>query len=408
MDKTIGGNLSRIKVRNQFAIKEAIYKFGPISRIEVAEKLDLTVPTITTNVSLMISRGLIAEIENKNGPRTVGRKTMLIDVDSTSGFFLGVEIRGALRRVVIVDIKGKVVASAFDNVLYSEYEDVIRNVSELIVKMLRKKKIILESITGIGICTPGIIDNTNGILVIHPGYKWANKNIVQDLVRLIGYNGPVSVENNAIARSYGLNLFNHNKVKNANSLAYMYVSTGIACPLLNDIRDHFGVVSGDGEVGHMVMNPDGPRCLCGNHGCLEAYSSERSIISRAKNAIDIGDASILKEIVAENRLPSIEEILLAQSRGDGAIQNIIEDAIKYLGLAIANIDNFVRPECVAIECKLFDNDNNKRLLMNVIHKNLYREVFTDYKFSFIESDEYSGAIGAAAVAVIHNLEAYIE
>ena len=84
MDKSLGGNLPRIKVQNQFAIKEVIYKFGPISRIEIAQRLGLTLPTITTSVSMMLKRGLLKEVDSSPNHKALGRKTMLVDINENS------------------------------------------------------------------------------------------------------------------------------------------------------------------------------------------------------------------------------------------------------------------------------------------------------------------------------------
>ena len=97
-----------------------------------------------------------------------------------------------------------------------------------------------------------------------------------------------------------------------------------------------------------------------------------------------------------------------EKQGDADVDEIIEEAVRYLGLAIANIDNFVKPECVAIECRLFDNLDNREKLMREINRNLYRKTYNDFRFTFMKGDELSGARGAAAVAIKNDLENYIE
>lgn len=405
--KAKGNNLPRIKITNQFLIREMIYRKGPISRIEVAEDLGLTLPTITTNVSMMIDKGLLREVPSPVRTRSLGRHTMLVEMVPESRKYLGVEIRGTLRRAVLVDLKGNVIASASDDTMYPDYEKALKNAVELVRSIFAKKGIGPRNIEAIGLCTPGLVDPQSGLLVIHPGYQWEQKSIGEDFATDLGFKGPVYIENNAIARAFALSLFNPGKLKDASSFAYMYVSAGIACPLLNDARRHFGVVAGEGEVGHMVMNPDGPECACGNHGCLETYSSEVTILRKAKEAVENGRAPILAELAGPDN-PTMEQVLEAQKQGDAAVAAIIEEAVRYLGLAIANIDNFVKPECVAIECRLFDNLDNRELLMKEINRNLYRRTYNDYRFTFMKGDELSGARGAAAVAIKNDLENYIE
>lgn len=404
-----GNNLSRVKVTNQSAIRQIIYHDGPISRIEISEKLSLTLPTITTTVNFLLSKGLIKEVENtKASEKALGRKASLIDISDTVGYFIGIEMRGALRRACITDYRGRSIKTISDDTAYNDYDEAINETCELVKKLLRISKIPKTKIAGIGLCLPGLVDRDEGILIVHPGYGWENKNVSRDISRLLNYSGPVSIENNACARAYGSYLFNHELMDGYQSFAYFLVSTGIACPLMHTyLRFHESII-GQGEVGHMVIDSNGPLCKCGNHGCLEAFSSERVIISRCADALQKGQSDILKQICADPASPTISEIIQAQSEGDESINAILENSIFYLGIAIANIDNFVKPQCILIDSHLFQNQKNKDYLTKVIHQNLYTATNTDTTFIFVDPNEFSGAEGAAAVAVQNDLKTFIE
>lgn len=408
MNKTIGNNLPRIKVLNQYAIKELIYKFGPISRFETAERLGLTLPTITTSVSTMLKKGLFKEVKNNSEVKTLGRRTMLVDINENYAYYFGVEIRGSGRRAMISNAKGEAICSLSDERQVTLYEDALESASSLFSSLLEKAKLTLSDIQCVGLTVPGLVDDVSGRLIIHPGNKWRDKLIKSDFSTLTGFKGEICVENNTIARAYAMSMFEGRNLNGADSIAYMFVSIGIGCPLLSDIRSHFGNVTGEGEVGHMVMDPKGPKCVCGNHGCLEAYSSEKTIETEASLAAENGESEALVAIMEKNGKITTEDVMLSATNGDRRSQEIIEKAIEYLGLAIANIDNFVRPEYVVIEAKIFDDMENRKKLLEVIHKNLYRETMSDYRFFFRQRDDYSGAKGAIAVAIKHDLECFIE
>ena len=263
-----------------------------------------------------------------------------------------------------------------------------------------------EDIKAVGLTIPGIVDREKNCLVIHPGYRWADKALSDDFRSHTGYEGEIHVENNTIARAYAMSLFSKDEISDVDSLAYMYVSTGIACPLLSSIGSRFGEVTGDGEVGHMVMNPEGPMCVCGNRGCLESYSSEKSIIDRAEHLSSSSDILSLKR--KEKGSLNIEDIVDAAQKGDEVSDSLIRNAIKYLALAIANINNFVRPECIAVECALFSKEEYRNLLLSTVQDNLYRIVNPKNRFIFLPKDELRGAKGAAAIAIMHSLEEYIQ
>ncbi len=408
MNSSIGSNLPRIKVLNQFAIKEVIYKFGPVSRLEIAERLGLTLPTITTSVSTMIKKGLLVEVDNNSGVKTLGRKTMLVDINRDYARYIGIEIRSSGRRAVLTDIKGEMIESVADESQVFEYVDALKSASSLFSSLLDKAGLTCDDIESVGLTIPGLVDSENGMLMIHPGTKWKEKNLVSDFISLTGYKGRVFVENNTIARAFSASMFNGKLLGGADSMAYMFVSIGIGCPLLSDIRAHFGRVTGEGEVGHMIMNPRGPKCACGNHGCLEAYSSERAMEAEAVEAAERGDSPALAEVLKKNGKIKLDDILSASSNGDKKASSIINRAIEYLGLSIANIDNFVRPECIVIEARIFDDMDHRKKLLEVIHKNLYRGTMSDSSFYFLGRDEYSGAKGAVATAIRHDLEIFVE
>ncbi len=400
-----GRNLPRVKEINQFLIRETIYRKGPVSRIEIAETLGLTLPTITTNINKMLASGLIHEVEDTVSKNRLGRHTMLVDFVPGSRLYIGLEIRRGFRRVAVVDLRGNLVACAEDSSRLNDYDTAIENAAEITKALLSEKGIKIDEIKAVGICAPGLVDSEAGKLISLFGYVWKDKPIVRHFSKLIGFNGDAVVDNNVIARAFGFSLFNHRLLKGEDSFAYMYVSTGIGCPLFSDASEHFGMVVGEGEVGHMVMNPDGPECRCGNHGCLGVYSSESFILENATLAMKEGRAPVLESIAGGRDAELLmETVMEAMEKGDPAVCALLDEAVRYLGLAIANVDNFVKPGCIVIESRYFNYDKYRKLLMDVINRNLYRRSSNDSRFVFLPDDRYSGAKGAAALAIKNDLE----
>ena len=174
------------------------------------------------------------------------------------------------------------------------------------------------------------------------------------------------------------------------------------------MQDVLHAVVGEGEVGHMVMNPDGPLCACGNHGCLGAYSSELSMLERSVKAVKEGRAPVLKGLCdGKTENITMELVMEAMEKGDSDIRDMLEEAVRYLGLAIANIDNFVKPGCVAIESRYFGYEEFKNRLMQCIDRNLYRGLSINPRFVFLPYDNFSGARGAAALAIKNDFESEV-
>jgi len=404
-----GNNLPRVKVTNQSSILRMVYHCGPITRADIARRLNLTLPTITTNINNMISAGLVHELDSPEPTdRRHGRRSRLLDIVPTARRVVGVEMRGSESAVCLTDYRGQVLGCRAAPSPSRDYEDNLDLTCALVHELLNGCHLTLDKIDGLGFCVPGLVDSQMGVLKVRPSYNWYDKPILRDVRQRLSCLSPITVENNACARAYGASLFQRELLSNVPTFAYMFIHAGIACPLILNTSSAFGSIVGAGEVGHMVMEPNGPQCTCGNHGCLEAISSNRAIISRCMDALARGGAPVLRSLCPKGEEPSMDNILQAQQAGDADVYPIVERAVYTLGLAIANIGNFTCPHIMMIEGELFRSQRNRQLLLDVFYRNICKVTGTDTDLVFVEPDEFSGARGAAAVAIFHDLQAAAE
>ena len=402
-----GANPSRVKAGNQAAILKTIY-IGPIKRSEVARRLGLTLPTITTNINSMMARGIVRETGSERSiTHFAGRKAHLVDIVPESRHFAGVEIQGMRRTVCLLDYRGKVLYQKEHTGEEREYGKNIALTCGMVDRALSACGLRPEDIAGIGVCLPGLVDTQQGVLEVRPSYSWTHKNIRADMASRMNYPGPIYVENNACARAYGAQLFRREDLGDAQTFAYLFLNQGIACPLVLNTAIDFGSVVGAGEVGHMVMVPNGEPCSCGNRGCLEAYASDTAVLRSCAQAIARGEALVLRRLRGEGPL-SMEQVLAAQEAGEEAVARIVGQAVHILGVAVANINNFACPSLMLIEGRLFSRPENWEHLLEVVRLNLCGVIRRGTRFLFVEPDPFSGAAGAAAMAICKDLETDIE
>lgn len=395
-----GSNSLRAKITNQAAIQKIIYYFGPIKRADIADCLDLTLPTITTNVNDMIAEGIVRETNMYSvDGKKAGRKARLLEIVPEARHFIGIEITGTRRAVCVVDYRGTVLDSYYDEEQSVGYDRNMQDTCRIIGERLKRCRLSWKDISGVCIGLPGVIDSQEGVLRVHPGNQWINKNIRSDFRRLTGYEGLVGVENNACVRASGVKLYQREFLANVQSFCYLFVDRGIACPLIINSFHYSESVVGAGEVGHMVMEPQGVKCSCGNDGCLEAYSSDRAVRDRCREEMERGRAQILRRICSAAEQPSITQILQAQREGDSDVCRIVGKAVYMLGVAVANIVNFTSPDTILIDCKLFQEENNRRLLLETAKENLCNKTYRGVQSVFVVPSNDSGAKGAAAVAI---------
>ncbi len=136
--------------------------------------------------------------------------------------------------------------------------------------------------------------------------------------------------------------------KNARSLLYVNVGTGIGGAIVLGGRIHVGATSTAGEIGHCVVLPEGPECTCGKRGCLEALSSGSALARRAKELLaqDDAPASALRELPAEEFTG--RAVGRAAVEGDTLALQVVEEAARFLGVGIANAVNLLDPEVVVL------------------------------------------------------------
>lgn len=403
-----GNNLLRVKVSNQSAILRTIYYYGPISRAEIAQRLDLTLPTITTNINRMLKDGLVQESYIKGkAPNPSGRRAHPLQINPKAAYFGGVELMGNRWSVCVTDFCGNILSHADGALTDSVYDNFINRIGKDFMECLAASGKGADDLCGIGISLPGMVDRAKGILKINARFKWLGKDVCSDFAKATGYSGKITLENNTISRGMKLHLFYWDKLEKGKSFAYMAVSAGIACPLFLNTSSYRGSVVESGEAGHMIMEPRGRRCACGNHGCLETYASEDAIINDCKKEMEQGRAQLLRKICGDGSPPGILEIVQAQEAGDTDVCRVVENAIYMLSVAVNNIINFAMPDFMIIDCRLFKNEHNRQQLLEHTQNWLYYSTYFKTAIYFVESDKEVGALGAAATAIDERLESAI-
>lgn len=393
-----GNNLTKVKKQNESLIKEVIYKYGPISRIEIAEMLSLTPPTITTNITNMMEQGLVYECsasEPEDG-HALGRRPVKLNFAEDALFVVGVEINPYQTAICLVDLRGNIKGSRRYFPEEMEYQKELDLLADQINEVVEESGIDKIRLLGVGLGIPGFIEKKAGILRKSTLRSWSNQNISRDLSRRLDL--PVLLENNARARAIGEEMFS--RQLRPDTFAYYLISYGIACPLYikNNILN--GEQQSAGEAGHMVAVLNGPKCeTCGNDGCLEEVASERAIVKMVKKAIAEGRKTMMTEQCANPEDITVKEILMAQECGDDLADEVIRQAVMYLGAMLANIINLINPPLVLVDGYIMKLKKNRRQLLEDTRKHIFGLYDEEVEIEFVDFDQFTGARGAAALAI---------
>lgn len=261
--------------------------------------------------------------------------------------------------VVGVDLGGtKILAGVFDDSLdcvgttkFSTKaergrEAVIERISHCVQDAVDEADLTMKQVRGVGVGAPGAVDFETGNVIFAPNLEgWKDVPLKKDLEKKLGV--PVFVQNDANICMLGVFVVElKSKPKN---VAGIFVGTGIGGGLVVNGELHGGFNHTAGEIGHMVIDVNGPKCGCGNKGCFEALASRTAIFQRIKEGVKDGEKTLLTEMLGDN-LEDLRsgDLRKAIRRGDKFVAKVIEQAAEYIGLGVSNLVNILSPEIVVL------------------------------------------------------------
>jgi glucokinase len=217
----------------------------------------------------------------------------------------------------------------------------------LILDLIRSAGMRPQDIRGVGIGAPGVLDLEKGETLFLPNLPgtWPNVPLGPEITRLTGL--PARLLNDVRAITYGEWRFGAGR--GVDCLAVFAIGTGIGGGLVIDNRLHLGIGGTGGELGHISIDFNGPRCGCGNYGCLEAFASGPAIAAAGIKAVAQGLTTSLGELCAFD-LNRITPGLIADAarQGDAIAAEIYERAGFYIGVAAANVCASLGPRRIII------------------------------------------------------------
>lgn len=308
---------------------------------------------------------------------------------------IGVDLGGTKINTGIVDENGKVLKSVKAPTLAKEGPyPVIDRIKKSIYDVLEEANMKLGDVGGIGIISPGPIDSDKG-LVINPSNLPGWDHI--PLVNLLKeeFNLPVMLDNDANAAALAEFLFGAGRgLKN---FVYITVSTGIGGGVIINGKLYRGTNSNAAEVGHMTIDYKGPKCNCGNIGCFEVFASGTAIARLAREAVQKGRSTLIKEMARDNEITA-QHVFEAALAKDAVALELIDNEAFFLGVGISNIITFANPERIAIGggvSKQWDMFYDK--MMDTVRERTLKPMIEVCQIVKSELKDDIGILGAAAI-----------
>lgn len=224
-------------------------------------------------------------------------------------------------------------------------EAVIDRIARCILDAVDECDLKPEDIRGVGIGAPGATDPEAGTVIYAPNLDWRDiplKAILEKTLKV-----PVFIENDCNIQALGVH---EKELKGVpRHLVGIFLGTGIGAGVVVNGELYSGFNRTAGEIGHMVLDVNGPKCACGNKGCFEALASRTAIFKRIQGAAKEGQKTLLTDMLG----PGLKDmrsgdLRKAIKRGDKFVQKVVEDAAAFTGIAVANVINLLNPEVVVL------------------------------------------------------------
>lgn len=307
---------------------------------------------------------------------------------------IGVDLGGTRIRAARCDLDGAVLAHAqTETASRSGANAVLQQIERLIEEV--RGAVAEDAILGLGVGTPGPVDGRTGLIYEAPNLQgWVNIPLKALLMERTGYD--VEVGNDANAAALGEWIFGRGR--GTRHFIYVTVSTGIGGGVIVDgelLLGHKGIAA---EVGHMVVQLDGPLCGCGNYGCWEVVASGTALARRAAAALAGGEPSSLREMRGADQVTAAD-VAAAAAAGDRLARRLMEREGELIGVGLVNLLHLYSPERIALGGGVM---KSAELLFPPLRRMIDTRAMTAYRDASVELPQlgdYTGVLGAAALVL---------
>jgi predicted NBD/HSP70 family sugar kinase len=382
------GSLSSLREFNRLRIVDFLRTNGTASRAELARRTGLSRSTVSTLVADLQRRGLVVERAGQfAGEGQPGRPAALLELDPSAASAVGLDFDHDKVRVAVSDLSRSVLAEAsapFD--VDHDATGSLELAATLIEQVLAESEVDRERVLGVGIALAGPIDHDRGAL--HPSDVlpgWADINAARELEKRV--ETPCYVDNDANLGA--LAEVTLGAGRNARFAAFLSISSGIGAGIVVDGRPYHGHRGTAGEIGHVVVDPQGPICRCGNRGCLETLASAPALLRLVQ-------ASREEELTVKRMIELARE-------GDAGCKRAIADAGQVVGGVVAGMVNLFSPEMVVIGGDLGEaGDLLLDSLRDAVRRDALPAAASGLKIVAGELGERANLLGALALVLMQS------
>lgn len=335
-----GSNLPAVGTYNQTLVLDLIRRSpGGISRIELAAQTGLSAQTLSN-----VSRRLVAEGWVREGAPVVagpGKPRTPLQLEPSARYAVGIHLDPAVDTIVLVDLAGEVVAHADRPPRQGgSSAQVVRDLGDAVDALLDGAGVDRSRVLGIGVAAPGPLDADRGVLFAPPllDPAWHDVALASLLHARTGL--ATTVEKDVVAAMLGELWADADQ--SLDDAIFVYYGAGVGAGLAVDGTPLRGRTGNAGDIAHLVVEPDGPRCACGQRGCLGVAIAPERLLTDA-GVLARGAAPLAPELRRH-----LGELAQRAAGGDASASATIERAAAHLAAAVVQMNNLLDADVVIV------------------------------------------------------------
>jgi predicted NBD/HSP70 family sugar kinase len=379
---------------NRQSVMRCITNHAPINRAAIARMTGLSLPTVMVITDELLQHGMI--LAEKETRRSMGKRPDVLSVCGEHYRFVGVDIGRTATRIVVVGLdKQPIFTLRFATERFEQASGFVDRLCEAIRDAIEQSQVEVETIVGVCVAMPGLIERQTGNVLFSPNFGWKDVPLQEWMNARLPYQ--VIVEN--ANRAQGMWEICCNQGDDQLSVLCIGVGYGIGGAFFQNGKLYYGASGTSGEIGHITVSRDNVWCTCGNRGCLEAMASGAALAQQAVSVVLSRAPTLLTEMCQGNAAAiDAKMVFEGMRRGDAVCRELIEKAADYIGLALATTVNIMDPDKIYLCGGLMKNgDEFLKLIREATLRRQMHQAGRNVMILPGSMEEWNVALGATQV-----------
>lgn len=332
---------------NELLVLNQVRERQPISRIDIADSTGLEGSTVSKIVTRLLGNEFVYENGVGSASPQGGRKKRFLHLNPEKAYAIGVDLGPLHSTVALSDFSGRILRRA-TTMNHNDPQRSLEAVAKAIKKLLQTDLppgFARDRVAGIGVSLVGLVDTKEGRMLAADSLGWGDDVPVGSILRqALNLDLPLYFENGARLAALAEIWFGRHlspTARQPQDLVFLEISAGIGAGIVIQGQLFHGFLNGAGEFGHISLDPAGPACKCGGHGCLEVYASEQATTERYRALCRTEGIEVEAEVTIKN-------LLAHAAAGDPRAIESLRQTAGYLGRGLIPVIYSVNPEVIVL------------------------------------------------------------